>query len=70
MNILSCFRYSNCWDTKQNAKGDKMVISLKNLKVAKKDHPIYGGKIQTYPILLSNKKTDDLRKKDKKKIKK
>ena len=47
-----------------------MVISLKNLKVAKKDHPIYGGKIQIYPILLSNKKTDDLRKKDKKKIKK
>ncbi len=46
-----------------------MVISLKNLKVAKKDHPIYGGKIQTYPILLSKKKTDDLRKKDKKKIK-
>ena len=46
-----------------------MTIYLKNLKVAKKDHPIYGGKIQTYPILLSKKKTDDLRKKDKKKIK-
>tara|TARA_R100000654_G_scaffold19148_2_gene39356 strand:+ start:395 stop:541 length:147 start_codon:yes stop_codon:yes gene_type:complete len=46
-----------------------MTIYLKNLKVAKKDHPIYVGKIQTYPIQLSKKKTDDLRKKDKKKIK-
>ncbi len=46
-----------------------MTIYLKNLKVAKKDHPIYGGKIQTYPILLSKKKTEDLRKKDKKKLK-
>jgi hypothetical protein len=33
-----------------------MTISLKNLKVAKKDHSIYGGKIQTYPIILSKKK--------------
>ena len=40
------------------------------LKKRKKDHPIYGGKLQTYPILLSKKKTDDLRKKDEKKIKK
>ena len=47
-----------------------MTIYLKNLKVAKKDHPIYGGKFQTYPILPSKKKTDDLRKKDEKKIKK
>jgi len=47
-----------------------MTISLKNLKVAKKDHPIYGGKIQTYPIILSKKKTNDLRNKDKKEIKK
>ena len=47
-----------------------MTISLKNLKVAKKDHPIYGGKIQTYPIKLSKKTNDDLRNKDNKKIKK
>ena len=47
-----------------------MTISLKNLKVAKKDHPIYGGKIQTYSIILSKKKNDDLRKQDNKKIKK
>ena len=28
-----------------------MVISIKNLKVAKIDHPIYRGKIQTYPSI-------------------
>ena len=39
-----------------------MVISIKNLKVAKIDHPIYRGKIQTYPIILSKKKTDSLHK--------
>jgi len=47
-----------------------MTIYLKNLKVAKKDHPIYGGKIQTYPIKLSKKTNDDLRQQNNKKIKK
>ena len=48
-----------------------MTIYLKNLKVAKKDHPIYSGKVQTFPIVQNKKISDDLRKKNnKKKIKK
>ena len=44
---MSRFRHSNCWDVKQNAKGDKMAKPI--WRPLPKNHPIFKeGRFYTY----------------------